>query len=72
MLFGRHINKYYLKYGIFFLIGLAALIVVDFYQLEIPNIIGNIIDGLELETLNEQDVINYVKDIAIFGAIIVF
>jgi ATP-binding cassette subfamily B protein len=72
MLFGRHINKYYLKYGIFFLIGLAALVVVDYVQLEIPNIIGNIIDGLELKTLTKEDVVIYIKDIAIFGLIIVF
>lgn len=71
MLFGRHINKYYLKYGIFFLIGLAALVVVDYVQLEIPNIIGNIIDGLELQTLTKEDVVIFIKDIAIFGLIIV-
>jgi len=71
MLFGKHINKYYLKYGIFFLIGLAALVVVDFVQLEIPNIIGTIIDGLELKTLAKEDVVVFVKDIAIFGLIIV-
>ena len=71
MLFGKHINKYYLKYGIFFLIGLAALVVVDYVQLEIPNIIGTIIDGLELKTLAKEDVVVFVKDIAIFGLIIV-
>ena len=71
MLFGKHINKYYLKYGILFLVGLAALIVVDFVQLEIPNIIGTIIDGLELETLAKEDVVVFVKDIVIYGLIIV-
>ena len=71
MLFGKHINKYYLKYGILFLIGLAALVVVDFVQLEIPNIIGTIIDGLELETLAKEDVVVFIKDIVIYGLIIV-
>ncbi|MDD3712075.1 MAG: ABC transporter ATP-binding protein, partial [Candidatus Izemoplasmatales bacterium] len=71
MLFGKHINKYYLKYGIFFLIGLAALIVVDYVQLEIPNIIGSVIDGLEQKTLIESEVLQYIKDIAIFGLIMV-
>jgi ATP-binding cassette subfamily B protein len=71
MLFGRHINKYYLKYGIFFLLGLAALVVVDFAQLEIPNIIGNIIDGLELKNITEDQVFLYIKDIAVFGLIMV-
>jgi ATP-binding cassette subfamily B protein len=71
MLFGKHINKYYLKYGIFFLIGLAALIVVDYVQLEIPNIIGSVIDGLEQKTLIESEVLHFIKDIAIFGLIMV-
>lgn len=71
MLFGKHVNKYYLKYLIFFLIGLAALIVVDYVQLEIPDIIGNIIDGLESKTLEKPDVVDFVKDIIIFGLIMV-
>jgi len=71
MLFGKHVNKYYLKYGFFFLLGLLSLVVVDYVQLEIPNIIGNIIDGLELQTLEKNQVVEYVKDIAIFGLIIV-
>jgi ATP-binding cassette subfamily B protein len=71
MLFGKHINKYYLKYGILFLIGLAALVVVDYVQLEIPNIIGTIIDGLELKTLAKEDVVVFIKDIVIYGIIIV-
>ncbi len=71
MLFGRHINKYYLKYGIFFLLGLAALIVVDWIQLEIPGIIGFIIDGLESKTIVKEEIATSVKNIAIFGLIIV-
>ncbi|MFA7076714.1 MAG: ABC transporter transmembrane domain-containing protein, partial [Candidatus Izemoplasmatales bacterium] len=71
MLFGKHINRYYLKYGIFFLIGLAALVVVDFAQLEIPNIIGQIIDGLELKTLVKEDLVIFIKDIILFGLIMV-
>ncbi|MFA7561710.1 MAG: ABC transporter ATP-binding protein [Candidatus Izemoplasmatales bacterium] len=71
MLFGRHINKYYLKYGVLFLFGLASLIVVDWVQLEIPTIIGNIIDGLEMKTLTSEDILAGVKQIAILGLIIV-
>ena len=71
MLFGRHINKYYLKYGILFLFVLASLIVVDWVQLEIPTIIGNIIDGLEMKTLTSEDILAGVKQIAILGVIIV-
>ncbi|MGE4572212.1 MAG: ABC transporter ATP-binding protein [Candidatus Izemoplasmatales bacterium] len=49
MLFGKHVNKFYLKYGVFFLLGVIALILVDYYQLLIPEYIGNIIDGLNGE-----------------------
>ena len=46
MLFGRYINKYYLKYAIFFIIGVAALVVVDIAQLFIPEYLGEVVDIL--------------------------
>lgn len=48
LLWGKHIRKYYLKYGIFFLIGVAALVTVDYFQLRIPEVIGQIVDELNL------------------------
>ncbi len=71
MLFGRYVNKFYLKYGILFLLGLVALVVVDYVQLLIPDVIGNVIDGLELKTLTKEDVPVFIKDIILFGLIIV-
>lgn len=44
MLFGKYINKYYLKYCAFFLIGIIFLIVVDYLQLYVPEFLGQIID----------------------------
>ena len=46
MIFGKHINRYYLKYGYMLLLGLAALIVVDYLQLEIPNLYQMVINGV--------------------------
>ncbi len=46
MVFGKHVNKYYLKYSIFLLIGLAALVAVDYLQLVIPNIYQMLINGI--------------------------
>ena len=46
MIFGRHINRYYIKYGLWLLGGLAALIMVDVLQLEIPKLYRMIIDGM--------------------------
>lgn len=45
MIFGRHINKYYLKYGWMLLLGLIALIGVDYFQLEIPELYQMIVNG---------------------------
>ena len=62
MLFGKHVNKFYFKYGIFFLLGIGALFLVDVYQLKIPEYIGNIIDALDP---NEESVfiINALQDV---------
>ena len=61
MLFGKNINKYYIKYWYYILIGIIALIFVDIYQLKIPEIIGSIIDDIESKTLNTQMIVEYVK-----------
>ena len=47
MIFGRHINKYYLKYGFLLLVGIIALIAVDYVQLEIPKIYGMVFNGMD-------------------------
>ena len=47
MLFGRYINRYYLKYGWLFLIGILALIAVDYIQLKIPEYLGEVVYILE-------------------------
>jgi len=47
LIFGKHINKYYLRYLPAFLLGLIALVVVDYVQLMIPEFYGSVINGLE-------------------------
>ena len=47
MLFSKSINKYYVKFIHLFLLGVIALIVVDLAQLEVPMIIGRLVDDLE-------------------------
>ena len=46
MLFGKYINKYYLKYWYFFLIGIVSLVVIDYVQLFQPEYLGAIVDHL--------------------------
>ena len=44
MLFGKYINKYYLKFCWLFLIGLIGLVAVDVFQLFIPEYLGKLVD----------------------------
>ncbi len=46
MIFGKHINRYYLRYALWLLFGLAALLLVDSLQLEIPKLYGMLINGM--------------------------
>ena len=46
MIFGKHINKYYLKYIVWILLGLVALVAVDYLQLKIPNLYQMVINGM--------------------------
>ncbi len=55
MIFGKYINKYYRKYAIFFIIGVAALILVDVAQLFVPQFLGNIVDILSDGTITAED-----------------
>jgi ATP-binding cassette subfamily B protein len=47
MIFGKHINKYYLKYGYLLLGGVLALLLVDFMQLEIPELYRMVLEGIQ-------------------------
>ncbi len=55
MLFGRYINKYYRKYAIFFIIGIAALLLVDFAQIYIPEYLGNVVDLLKDGVISAEE-----------------
>ena len=46
MIFGKHINIYYLKYAPMLLLGAIALILVDYVQLIIPELYRMLINGL--------------------------
>ena len=46
MVFGKYINRYYLKYGYLLLLGLVALVAVDYLQLLIPNLYQLVVNGM--------------------------
>ena len=46
MIFGKYINRYYLKYAWILLVGLAALVLVDYFQLEVPELYRMVVNGI--------------------------
>ena len=65
MLTGKYINKYYLKYAVFFIIGVIALIAVDYFQLEIPKFLGDIVDAISNE--EQLNITEIVINLVIIG-----
>ena len=46
MIFGKHINRYYLRFAHWLILGLASLVIVDYMQLEVPELYQLIINGM--------------------------
>ena len=46
MIFGKHINKYYLRYSWLLILGLIALVAVDYFQLLIPEYLRIVLNGI--------------------------
>ena len=46
MIFGKHINRYYLRYAPMLLLGLVTLVAVDYLQLIIPELYKLVVDGM--------------------------
>ncbi|MBR6725603.1 MAG: hypothetical protein IKL81_01290, partial [Clostridia bacterium] len=46
MLFGKHINRYYIKYMPSLLLGLLALVAVDYFQLVVPELYKMVVNGI--------------------------
>lgn len=47
MIFGKYLNKYYWKYLLLIIVGLVALVAVDYAQLLIPEMYGMVVDGVK-------------------------
>lgn len=68
MLLGKHINKYYLIYLWLYLIGIVGLIAVDWFQLLIPEYLGEIVDlfnGTEMDNTALREIVMGVIIVAI-------
>ncbi len=51
MIFGKHINRYYIKYAPQLLLGIAALIFVDYFQLILPELYRIVVNGMNGEAV---------------------
>lgn len=46
MIFGKHVNKYYLRHALVLLLGILALILVDYAQLVVPSVYKLVVNGI--------------------------
>jgi ATP-binding cassette subfamily B protein len=46
MVFGKHVNKYYLKHFFALFMGVVALVAVDYFQLKVPEFYNYVVTGL--------------------------
>ena len=65
MLFGKHVNKYYLKYFWHFFFGILALIIVDYAQILVPQEIANIGEAISNGEITSLASIAFIKPISI-------
>ena len=68
MVFGKHINKYYLKYSWILILGIIALVAVDFFQLKIPEIYSEVIyhlDPTSDSTLYKETLVDRLKELCL-------
>jgi ATP-binding cassette subfamily B protein len=69
MIFGKNINRYYLKYLHYILLGIIALLLVDIYQLKFPEIVRDVIDGVHEGWLTMDKLRSFLKQILIIALI---
>lgn len=67
MLLSKHFRKYYLTYALYFIVGIAVLIVVDWIQLDIPKLVGGIIDNLKSASPSKSFIEDSIIEIGILA-----
>lgn len=70
MVFGKHFNKYYKKYGLLLLLGVIVLAILDWVQLYIPQTVNQIITGVDENGEGINFILHNIFRILIFASII--
>ncbi len=63
MIFGKHINRYYLRYAGLFLLGLVSLVAVDYMQLVIPKLYRVLLTGINTGFADVDKTVPFTMDI---------
>lgn len=63
MVFGKHINKYYIKYAWLLLLGLLSLAVVDYAQMQIPKVYRILLLGVNTGFIDEAKTVAFSLDV---------
>lgn len=71
MIFGKPINKYYIQNIHMFIIGIIAIMIIDYVQLEIPGVLGGIIEGLDKGTIDLNSITSSLVSVGVYVAIII-
>lgn len=71
MLFGKHINKLYLRYCWLYIIGVVALVAVDYAQLFLPEYLGQVVDLFEGNSIagHENEITRIIISVLIVAAV---
>ena len=72
MLFGKYLNKYYLKNIVYFIIGVIALVMVDYVQLYLPEFLGGLVDLFDGSSIvgHEDEMLELIKNTLIVAALL--
>lgn len=71
MIFGKHVNRYYYKYGALLLLGVLFLLLVDWFQLEIPKQLGELVTNFERGLVTTEYMDKFVKNFLVIVFIMV-
>ena len=63
MIFGKHVNRYYLRFAPMLLLGSLALLLVDYMQLVIPKLYRVVINGVKTGVVETADGVVHTFDI---------
>ena len=63
LIFGKHVNRYYLRFAPMLLLGSLALLLVDYMQLVIPKLYRVVINGVKTGVVETADGVVHTFDI---------